>query len=111
MKKLVFAAVGLTVAAMTVPAMARVRHIEAAAPVSQYCKMPKASGNGYAIRESWADYYHCWGTRGAAQPAPALHLQAAPPGPQKSEFCKMPNATGNGYAIRESWADYYHCWG
>lgn len=33
----------------------------AAAPASiDYCKMAKASNNGYSADVSWAAYYHCW---------------------------------------------------
>jgi hypothetical protein len=31
-----------------------------AAASADYCKMPKASNNGYAADLSWAAYYHCW---------------------------------------------------
>jgi hypothetical protein len=80
----------------------------APAQKSEYCSMAFASNNGYAARESWADYYHCWDSSApSARPAPASHVNSGPP---KSEFCAMAPASNNGYAARESWADYYHCW-
>jgi hypothetical protein len=108
MKKNLLAAVTLAAAALTVPAMLGAAQAAPAAK-SPFCSMAPAGNNGYAGRESWADYYHCWGgSAGAEHAAPVVHHTA---GPAKSAFCNMAPAGNNGYAGRESWADYYHCWG
>jgi len=78
----------------------------AAPQKSEYCSMAFAGNNGYAARESWADFYHCWD--GPARPAARIsHVNSAP---AKTGYCAMAPASNNGYAARESWADYYHCW-
>jgi hypothetical protein len=46
-----------TAAAYTAPAPAAAAMASASA---DYCKMAKASNNGYAADVSWAAYYHCW---------------------------------------------------
>ena len=84
---------------------------KAATQKSEYCSMAFASNNGYAARESWADYYHCWNgpaqqTAQVVRPERTRHATAS----EKSPFCAMAPASNNGYAGRESWADYYHCW-
>jgi hypothetical protein len=108
MKKSLLAAATLAAVALTVPAMLGAAQAAPAAR-SAYCNMAAAGNNGYAGRESWADYYHCWGGQpGAPAAAPAVHHTT---GPAKSEFCNMAAAGNNGYAGRESWADHYHCWG
>ncbi len=110
MKVLLTGASAIAVAILAVSGFAG--GANAATQKSEYCSMAFASNNGYAARESWADYYHCWNcpsqqTAQVARPARIGHVS---PAQEKSPFCSLAPASNNGYAGRESWADYYHCW-
>ncbi len=98
MKKLLFAASALALAAAMSPAVTG--SVQAAPAKSSFCKM--AAGQKNLV--SWNAYYHCV----SAAPAPRLTHHAAvraPAGRPKNPYCKM--AAGEKNLV--SWNAYYHC--
>lgn len=98
MRKLLFTAAVLGLAASVVPAI--VDQAQAAPAKSPYCNMASQANS-----LSWQQYYHCWGNSG---PAPAAYYQPpyqAPPAPTNGDFCKMA-AQANSL----SWQEFYGCW-
>jgi hypothetical protein len=61
MKKWLVAAAALALVATASPALVTGAQAQMGPPKSPFCNLPKASNNGYAADESWADYYNCWG--------------------------------------------------
>jgi hypothetical protein len=95
MKKLLFAASALVLAAAMSPAV--MSSAQAAPAKSPYCKM--AAGQRNLV--SWNAYYHCLGPA----PRPSHVVARTPAGPAKDPYCKMANIQRN----LVSWNAYYHC--
>jgi len=96
MKKLLFAASAVVLAAAMSPA---VTSVQAAPQKSPYCDLAKSQKNLVA----WNAYYHCLGE------APRIsHTAVRPrPEPAKDPMCKLAPGQKNLVA----WNAYYHCLG
>jgi hypothetical protein len=97
MKKLLFAAATLVLAATTGPALL-VQAQAAPATRSAECNVAAQAGSA-----SWQEHYHCWGAQ--AGTVPVVNLVAPKPSTKAAE-CNMAAQAGNA-----SWQEHYHCWG
>lgn len=96
MKKLLFAASAVALAATMSPA---VTSVQAAPQKSPYCNM--AAGQKNLV--SWNAYYHCLGEA----PRVSHTASRARPEPAKDPMCKLAPGQKNLVA----WNAYYHCLG
>ena len=103
MKKLVMAAVALTIAVATAPSF--VGSSEAASAKNPYCDLAKNQRN----TPSWNEHYGCLKTparHASAASAPATNgMTAAAERDARSTYCGLAKNQRN----TPSWNEYYHC--